>query len=140
MQKKILVVNNDLQMRGVFYNQLRSKGHGVVLAATGQEGIRRFHAEQFDLMLVDVNLPDTSGWNVFKTLTSINPFLPIVVTGRNGQRELMVFEGKTPLAELLNMPKFVQTIAGEIRQIISAGSLVLGHPAPAFRLGVVGMV
>jgi DNA-binding response OmpR family regulator len=124
MPKKILVVSNDPQIRKVLQNLLQSEGHGVVLAATGREGIRRFHADRFDLMLVDVNLPDTSDWNIFKTLTSINPFPPIVVTGRNGQRELVVFEGGAILAKLLDVSEIMQAIAGDSRRTFGDPSLI----------------
>jgi CheY-like chemotaxis protein len=137
--KKILVVNNDPQTREVFCHLLRLQGHEVVLAGTGQEGIRKFHAERFDLMLLDVHLPDTNGWNIFRTLISINPFLPIAVTERNSQHELVVFEGKTPLAALLNVPKFMQAIAHEIRRMIGNGALALGQPGPGSGLGSMGV-
>lgn len=124
MPKKVLVVSNDPQIREGLQNLLHSKGHGVVLAATGQEGIRSFHADRFDLMLVDVNLPDTSGWDIFKTLTSINPFPPIVVTERNGQRELVIFDDGAVLAKLLDVSELTQAIAGDSRRSFGDTSLI----------------
>jgi CheY-like chemotaxis protein len=121
MAKNILIVNDDPQICEGLQNLLQAEGHGVVLATTGKEGIRKFHATRFDLMLVDANLPDTSGWNIFQTLTSINPYLPIVVTERNSHGELLFFEGKTPLAELLDVSGLMQICAGEVRQNIGAG-------------------
>lgn len=123
MKKKILVVNNHPLTRETIYEVLRAEGNEVVLAATGQEGVRTFHADHFDLLLLDVNLPDTSGWNIFKTLNSINPFLPIAITARNAQHELEVFAGRQHLAQLINGPELMQAIACKSRQIIGAGSL-----------------
>jgi len=129
MVKNILIVNDDPRICEVLKNLLQAEGHEVVLATTGKEGIRKFHATRFDLMLVDANLPDTSGWNIFQTLTSINSYLPIVVTGRNSHGELLFFEGNTPLAELLDASGLMQTIAGEVRRIVEDASLITNRPA-----------
>jgi len=59
----------------------------VVLAADGQEAIERTNAERIDLLLLDLNLPGNSGWDVFGTLTSLNPFLPIIIITGYGDEE-----------------------------------------------------
>ena len=118
MKKKILMVNDDPHISELLLKGLRAEGHGVVIATTGQEGIRRFYADQYDLLILDVNLPDTSGWNIFKTLTSINPFLPIVITWKNDQHELEAFEGGALLSKLLGVPKILQTIVGNARRFV----------------------
>src|ERR1017187_5045911 len=81
-KKKILVVDDDPHIRESLHKLLRAEGYEVALAANGQEGIRQFYADRFDLLLLDVSLPDISGWDVFGTLTSINPFLPIIIITR----------------------------------------------------------
>jgi DNA-binding response OmpR family regulator len=87
MKAKILVVDDDPQIRESLFKVLRAEGHEVVLAADGPEGIEKFNTEQIDLLLLDLNLPGNSGWDVFGTLTSLNPFLPIIIiTGRNNRR------------------------------------------------------
>ena len=116
VKKTILMVNNYQNVHETLRKALEAKGHRVELAETGQEGVRRFLAERFDLLLLDVNLPDTSGWNIFRTLTAINPFLPIIITGKNDQHELAVFEGDALLARWLDVPKILQTITGDARR------------------------
>ena len=140
VKKKILLVNNDPQMGGALRNLLQLGGHTVVLAATGQEGVRKFCDHHFDLLLLDVNLPDTSGWNIFKMLTSVNPFPPIVVTGRNGQREPAVFEGQIHLAELLDVPKLMHTLAEQPRQIVGKASPMPRQPAQKCGPGATGAI
>lgn len=133
MKKRILMVNNDPPIREAMCSLLQSEGHLVFLTATGRDGIREFCARHFDLLILDVNLPDTSGWNIFKTLTSVNPFLPIVVTGRNDQRELAVFEGQLFLADVLDVPKLMQAVAEESRQTVGDASPMTSHPAQRLR-------
>jgi DNA-binding response OmpR family regulator len=110
--KKILLVDDDMQIRKSLHKVLCAEGYEVVLAANGQEGIRQFCADRFDLLLLDVSLPDMSGWEVFGTITSINPFLPImVITGKEDQHDLAVLGGVGALIEKpLDVPRLLETV------------------------------
>jgi DNA-binding response OmpR family regulator len=110
--KKILLVDDDMQIRKSLHKVLCAEGYDVILAANGQEGIRQFCADRFDLLLLDVSLPDMSGWEVFGTLTSINPFLPIIIiTGKDEQHDLAVLGGVGALIEKpLDVPRLLETV------------------------------
>jgi CheY-like chemotaxis protein len=132
MKKKILVANGDPLFRESLQKVLQAEGHRVALAATGQEGIKQYQTEPFDLLLLDMNLPGISGWNIFKTLASINPFLPVVITARNDQNELAVFWGDTKSAEPLNITRVLQTVSGKVRRTPGAASPMTARPALLF--------
>jgi DNA-binding response OmpR family regulator len=112
MKKTILVVDDDPQIRESLRKVLRAEGYEVVLAENGQEGIRQFYAGRFDLLLLDVSLPDMSGWDVYGTVASINPFLPIIIiTGKDEQHELAVLAGAGALIEKpLDVPRLLETV------------------------------
>jgi DNA-binding response OmpR family regulator len=112
MKKTILVVDDDEQIRESLCKVLRAEGYDVLLAANGQEGIGILYTVQFDLLLLDVTLPDISGWELFGTLTSINPFLPIIIiTGRNEQYELAMLGGVGAFVEKpLDIPLLLEKV------------------------------
>ena len=112
VKKNILVVDDDPQIRESLRKVLSAEGYEVMLAADGREGIEKFDVEQIDLLLLDVSLPDISGWDVFGTLTSINPFLPIVIiTGKDEQHDLAVLGGVGALIEKpLDVPRLLETV------------------------------
>ncbi len=112
MKKIILVVDDDVQIRESLQKVLRAEGYEVVLAVDDQDGIRKFNEQRIDLLLLDLNLPGKSGWDIFGTLTSLNPFLPIIIiTGRNNQHELASRAGVGALMEKpLDVPMLLQTI------------------------------
>jgi CheY-like chemotaxis protein len=61
---------------------LKAKGHEVVVAPNGEEGIERFKSEAFDLVFTDLGMPRLSGWDVGKTIKGLNPKIPVVmITG-----------------------------------------------------------
>jgi DNA-binding response OmpR family regulator len=111
-EKKILVVDDDPQIRESLRKVLRAEGYEVWLAADGQEGIARHDTGQIDLLLLDLNLPGNSGWDVFGTLTARNPCLPIIIiTGRQNQQELAAGAGVGALMRKpLDVPALLQTI------------------------------
>jgi signal transduction histidine kinase/ActR/RegA family two-component response regulator len=79
---RILVIDDEDSVRDILSRMLRTKGHKVVVAPNGEEGIERFRAETFDLVFTDLGMPKLSGWDVGKTIKGINPKTPIaMITG-----------------------------------------------------------
>ena len=111
---KILVVDDTSVIREALGKVLRTEGYEVTLAADGREAIERFNAEMMDLLILDANLPNISGWEVFGTLTRINPFLPVIVlTGEETQRHLAAWRGSGALLEKpLNVARLLDSVRG----------------------------
>jgi len=113
MKKKVLVVDDDLQIRDSLRKVLQAEDYEVVLAADGQEAIDKCNSERIDLLLLDLNLPASSGWDTFETITSLNPLLPIIIiTGRPNQHEVATWAGVGAVMEKpLDVPKLLRIIA-----------------------------
>ena len=109
---KIMVVDDDPQIRESLRKVLRAEGYEVVLAAEDREGIEKFNAEQIDLLLLDLNLAGDNGWDLYERLTSENPLLPIIIiTGRANQQQLAAGAGVGALMRKpLDVPVLLQTI------------------------------
>jgi CheY-like chemotaxis protein len=81
-QARILVIDDEDSVRDVLSRILKTKGHRVVVASNGEEGIERFRSELFDLVFTDLGMPKLSGWDVGKAIKGINPKVPIaMITG-----------------------------------------------------------
>jgi DNA-binding response OmpR family regulator len=61
---KILVVDDDEDIRNLIQAYLTSRGYRVISAATGEDGIRLAHIEHPDLVILDIELPDRDGIDV----------------------------------------------------------------------------
>jgi DNA-binding response OmpR family regulator len=112
MKRRILVIDDDAQIRESLCKVLRAEGYEVALAADGLEGTRQSNEDEFDLVLLDLNLPDSSGWDIFGMMTSSHPFVPvIVITARQNQRDLAMKVGVGALMEKpLDVPLLLKTI------------------------------
>jgi GAF domain-containing protein/CheY-like chemotaxis protein len=79
---RILVIDDEDSVRDILFQMLKAKGHQVVVASNGEEGIERFKNEKFDLVFTDLGMPKISGWEVGKAIKGMNPKVPIaMITG-----------------------------------------------------------
>jgi CheY-like chemotaxis protein len=111
-KKYILLVDDDPAIRQVLLHLLTEEGYVVLLAANGVEAVEFVSARQFDLVLLDLNMPLKDGWETFEQLSSENPLLPIIViTARANQLFPAVASGVGALMEKpLDLPKLLSTI------------------------------
>jgi two-component system KDP operon response regulator KdpE len=75
---KILVIDDEPQIRRYLRVSLEAHGFGIVEAATGQEGLRLAALEKPDLIVLDLGLPDMDGQSVIARLREWSA-LPVVV-------------------------------------------------------------
>jgi two-component system phosphate regulon response regulator PhoB len=65
---KVLTVEDDEVIAGVIERNLRARGHICRHAGTGEEALRLLREERPEVLVLDVNLPDSSGWDVLRHL------------------------------------------------------------------------
>jgi DNA-binding response OmpR family regulator len=70
--KRILIVDDDPEIRAVILEQLTDLGFSVAVAENGESGVDRVLRFRPDLVLLDVELPDMSGYDVCKKIRSIS--------------------------------------------------------------------
>jgi DNA-binding response OmpR family regulator len=66
--RTILVVEDEATLRQVMTRNLEARGHVVRGVETATEALRHLSDWTPDLMLLDINLPDRSGWDVLREL------------------------------------------------------------------------
>lgn len=75
---RILLVEDDLPVADTIQAMLRSGGYDVDWAARGDDAIRLFQEEDFDLVLCDVHVPGKDGFEVIAEIRQFSPNIPIV--------------------------------------------------------------
>jgi two-component system OmpR family response regulator len=75
---KVLVVDDEPNIRDLLSASLRFQGHQVLTAANGNEAINKIVDSQPDIVLLDVMLPDISGFGVTKKIRSLGIEVPIL--------------------------------------------------------------
>ncbi|RDC57561.1 DNA-binding response regulator [Pedobacter chinensis] len=77
--KKILLVEDDPNLGLLLQDYLQLKGKfDVVLCTDGEEGLRAFNKQSFDLCILDVMMPKKDGFTLGKDIRKINAQVPII--------------------------------------------------------------
>jgi adenylate cyclase len=86
---KILVVDDTPQNARLLDAMLSARGYSVVLAHSGHDGLEKVRAEDPDLVLLDIVMPDISGYEVCRRLRAdpLTRLLPIVMMTSSGDQD-----------------------------------------------------
>lgn len=86
---KILLVEDNEFTRDLLSRRLRTRGHEIVVAADGGEGLARAQAESPDLILLDMGLPVVPGWEVARRLKAAHETrgIPIIALTAHTQED-----------------------------------------------------
>src|SRR5439155_636637 len=87
----LLVIEDDDDFRAFVADLLRGAGHQVAEAATGSEALARVQAERPSLVVLDVHLPDISGYEVCRELRDqFGDLLPIIfISGERTEMKMI---------------------------------------------------
>ena len=81
---RLLVIDDELQVRATLAEMLEEQGHSVTQAPGGREGLSYLESnpELVDVVISDLGMPDMNGWDVAKSIQGRWPKLPVgLITG-----------------------------------------------------------
>lgn len=90
--KKILIVDDETAIREALGRKLHQEGYAVVLAGDGLEGLRAFHDERPDLVVLDIIMPEMNGLTVCQRIREIAE-TPILMLSAQAISEQDIVEG-----------------------------------------------
>jgi DNA-binding response OmpR family regulator len=111
--KRLLVVDDDASVREMLNRVLTGEGYAVTAVPDGESALVQARVSPVDLVLLDLTLPPTDGWDVLGRLRALHPSLPvIIVTARSGEAPAAHRAGADALLEKpLDYPTLLRTIA-----------------------------
>ena len=83
----ILVIEGDKTIQNFLKISLQTKGYKYILADNGLSGISYFYADNPDLILLDLGLPDIDGMEVLRQVRQKSEVPIIIVSARGQERE-----------------------------------------------------
>jgi len=78
MKENILIVEDEESLRMTLGVRLRSEGYDVDTASGGVEGFNKATSQPYDLIILDILLPDRSGWDVCREIRQAGLSTPIL--------------------------------------------------------------
>jgi DNA-binding NtrC family response regulator len=104
MSKRVLIVDDEKNMRWVLGQSLSGDGFEVAEAADGNEALAAVAAQEPDVMVLDHRMPDKDGMEVLRTLRGKGATFPIIMLTAHGNVALAVEAMKAGASEYLTKP------------------------------------
>ena len=110
----LLLVEDDPGIRLVLRQALEDEGYRVYEAESGAEGIRAVQGGQIDCVLLDLRLPDISGFEVCRQMRA-GSFVPIIMVTAQADTHDMVAGLEAGADDYVTKPVIVKELAARIR-------------------------
>jgi two-component system KDP operon response regulator KdpE len=128
---RILVVDDEPQIRRFLGISLRAQGYRVALAESAQAGLDLLAAEGAELVILDLGLPDCDGQAVLAELRQWSQVPVIVLTVRGGEAE-KVAALDTGANDYVTKPFGVQELMARVRGLLRTHAMPEGSAPPVY--------
>lgn len=131
---KILLVEDDISLRDVYYARLQAEGYELAVASNGEEALAMAVKERPDLIILDVMMPRISGFDVLdiiRTTPEIAHTRVIMMTALGSPED-------RERGEKLGVDKYLVKSQVTLEDVVATIKKVLESPAPTTGEPVVG--
>jgi DNA-binding response OmpR family regulator len=114
-RKRVLVIDDDLPLRGMLAAALRQHGFQVLLAGDGAEGQRALNIHKPNVILLDLAMPEVNGWDFLQRLKETGHLgkVPIIVVSahlRTDPQAILQMGVSAILPKPFNLPELIDLI------------------------------
>lgn len=121
-ERRILIVDDEPKVVGLLEAVLRAEGYRTFPATTAQEAVEVSARTRFDLVLLDLLLPDGNGLEVLRVLKEMNPEVQVIVMTAFGSSDTVRTAMEMGAFEYFTKPFDCREFCDAIE-----GALALGH-------------
>ena len=89
MKSRVLVVDDEPDIRGLVVELLERAGYATEAAADGREGLRKLYGSRPDLVVLDVTMPTMDGWDVLERIRDVSDVPVLMLTALDGETDLL---------------------------------------------------
>lgn len=118
---KILIVDDDAQLRHSFAKLLTAEGHNVKTSPTGEGGLESIMSSVPDMVIMDVRLPGMDGLKTFQAMHEIQPKLPVIVMTAYGNTDTAIQATKLGAFDYVLKPFEIPEMLATIEKALEAG-------------------
>jgi len=119
----ILVVDDETEIREGLEILLKGEGYGVASADTGESGLAKLEEHPFDLLLLDVSLPDRNGLDMLKEVRRRDPDLSVVLITAYGSIDMARAAFKNGAIDYITKPWSNDELLAQVAQAVESRRL-----------------
>jgi len=123
VKPRILVIDDDAEIRKSFKMTLEYAGYDVVLAATGEEGVKLVENDAPDLVFCDIKMPGMDGLEVLQKLRHLVEVTPIVIITGNADIQNAVEATRLGAFDFIEKPVSSERILVSVRNAVDTRRL-----------------
>ncbi len=116
---KILLIEDDKIFSKCIKEFCENNYHEIKTAYDGIEAIEKIDSNQFDLYIIDINLPNMNGLDIVKYIRTTNLDTPIIVISGSHELEDIQSAYKNGCNDYLKKPFFIEELELRIRSLVS---------------------
>jgi DNA-binding response OmpR family regulator len=116
--KKILIVEDELNMVNGLKDNLEFEGYEVDTAMEGSSGLHKIQQNRYDLILLDVMLPEVSGFDICKTVRKEGINTPIILLTAKGEEIDKVVGLELGADDYITKPFSLRELLARIKAIL----------------------
>lgn len=131
MKKKILIIDDDMDMCGLLSRFLERKGYETVACHTGNKGLAKYNEVQSEVVLCDFRLGDMDGVQVLKNVKAINPAAVVVIITGYSDIKMAVEVMRQGAFDYITKPLVPEELLIIIEKGLSAGTNKMVSPVSA---------
>jgi two-component system NtrC family response regulator/two-component system response regulator AtoC len=101
---KILAIDDEKNIRHLIQNEFSLEGFEVITACSGEEGLERFDEDKFDMVFLDLKLPNMGGLEILKKLKQKSSATEVIMITGHGEIESAVASMKLGARDYVTKP------------------------------------
>ncbi|MCQ2227810.1 MAG: sigma-54 dependent transcriptional regulator [Bacteroidales bacterium] len=122
---KILVIDDQRAIRTSLKDILELEGHTVELAENGLEGIEKFNADKFDIVVTDIKMPEMDGIEVLQKIMETRPDTAVIMISGHGDIDTAVDSIKKGAYDFIEKPVDLNRLLITIKNATERTNLVV---------------
>jgi DNA-binding NtrC family response regulator len=115
----VLIIDDEAEIRESLQTLLEMEGYDVETAATGQQGLNRIGQRPFDLILLDLALPDRNGMDILADAHAQDPGLSVIMITAYGTVENAVKAMQSGAANFIQKPWDNEKLLADVRAAVA---------------------
>ena len=127
MKFSILIVDDEKNIREGLGRSLEMDGYEVLLAEDGKQGWSLVNEEHVDLVIADLKMPEMSGEELLKRISSAYPTIPVIILTGHGTIESAVEAMRNGAFDFVTKPVNLDRLSLLAKRALSNRELVLQH-------------
>lgn len=121
--KKILIADDEKNMRWILHKNLKEEGFVVIEAADGQEAFTLFIDSEPDMIILDYRMPGIDGIEILKRIKTINEKVPVIMITAHGSTDAAVEAMKLGATDYISKPFDMEELKIAIKKALNIESL-----------------